>query len=323
MSQREFELIRRLFRERVQAADDLPVGIGDDGAVLRVEAGELVWAIDTINAGVHFPTDAPAHAVGHRVLAVNLSDLVAMGATARWALLSLSLDETPDEKWLEGFCAGFFELAERAGVVLGGGDMTRGPLAASVSLLGRAGQAVVTRRGARLGDWLLVSGTLGDARAGLDIALGDDHVINEHERSLLARYLYPEPRLGLSEPLARYATSAIDLSDGLCADLGHLLRESGVGAELALDQLPLSPALRAHAAEEAPELALAGGDDYEILCTAGPDQVEALESSAQAAGLTLQRIGRIVEQRGLQIRNAEGERVSPPTGFSHFGETDA
>ncbi|MDQ2068543.1 thiamine-phosphate kinase [Natronospira bacteriovora] len=321
MSRGEFDIIRDYFRRRAGQREDLLLGIGDDGAVVKA-AGELAWVVDTINSGVHFPEDAPAHVVGHRVLAVNLSDMVAMGADPRWALLALTLP-VAEEAWLDDFCDGFFRLAGEAGCVLAGGDLTRGPLAATVTLLGPLHGRAVTRAGARVGDDILVSGTLGDARAGLDIALGDGAPADGAEAFLLNRYLYPAPRLALAPLLPRYAHAALDLSDGLCADLSHMLEASGVGAELSLAELPLSEALAAHAPEEARRLALAGGDDYEIVCAVDPGQREAFMAAAAAAGVSLTRIGRVTDDKELRVLDEAGEPEPLPGSFRHFGDHDA
>jgi len=322
MSQREFDLIHDFFAKRVSPAEDLPVGIGDDGAVLSPGAGRLAWVIDTINEGVHFPPDASGAAVGHRALAVNLSDMVAMGAAPRWMLLSLSLPSV-DEDWLSDFSDGLLALAEKAGVSLAGGDTTRGPLSVAVTLLGPLHGEAVTRGGARPGDRLLVSGTLGDARAGLDIALGDGQPADAVESELLHRYLYPQARLALSPLLARHARAAIDLSDGLVGDLSHLLAASGVGAEIHSHRLPRSRALMAHAAEESESLALSGGDDYEILCAVDPASVQAMVEAAAEQGVTLSDIGQVSAEPGLKVLDANGRPVSPESGFSHFGAEDA
>lgn len=323
MSGREFDLIRDHFRARVAAASDLPVGIGDDGAVLRPPAGELVWAIDTVNEGRHFPAGAPGAEVGHRALAVNLSDMVAMGARARWALLSLTLPDAPDDQWVSDFADGFLALAERAGVVLAGGDMTGGATAATVTLLGPLCETPVTRGGARPGDRVLVSGTLGDARAGLPLALGERPVAGADAEWLLERYRHPRPRLALAPLLGRYATAAIDVSDGLCADLGHVLAASGVGAEIALEKLPVSAALSRHADASARALALEGGDDYEILCTVPPAEVDRFRAEAEAAGVRMTAIGDVRKAAGLTVRGPDGESLPLPDGFSHFGDDDA
>lgn len=318
MSRGEFDLIRDLFRRRVKAAADLPVGIGDDGAVLRPPAGDLVWVIDTINAGHHFPADAAGAQVGRRALTVNLSDMVAMGAEARWALLSLTLPDAMDEQWVTSFAGGFLALAEEAGVSLAGGDMTAGSLAATVTLLGPVHERPVTRSGARPGDAVLVSGTLGDARAGLPLALGEAPVAGADDEWLLDRYRYPQARLPLAPLLGAHASAAIDVSDGLCADLGHILEESGVGAEVVAADLPLSSALRARHGSDATDWALAGGDDYEILCTVSPAERDALMAVAKKAGVPFTEIGRIREEGALVIRGPDGRVLPAPEGFDHF-----
>ncbi|MCP1727138.1 thiamine-monophosphate kinase [Natronospira proteinivora] len=322
MSQREFDLIQRYFRQAVSPAADLPVGIGDDGAVVLAGNTNLAWVMDTINEDVHFPHDAPGAAVGHRALAVNLSDMVAMGAQPRWMLLSLCLPEV-DEAWLADFSDGLLSLARDSGVTLAGGDTTRGPLSVAVTLLGPLHGQAVQRSGARPGDRLLVSGTLGDARAGLDIALGDGHAADAVESELLKRYLYPQARLALSPLLARHARAAIDLSDGLVGDLTHLLSASGVGATIHSQRLPRSRALMAHAEEESDALALSGGDDYEILCAVAPEAVETLVREAAAEGIMLSDIGEITQGPELTVLDRDGQPVPLEAGFSHFGDDDA
>jgi len=322
MAQREFDIIQRYFRDAVGPSRDLPVGIGDDGAVLAPSPGSLAWVVDTINEDIHFPQDAPPAAIGHRALAVNLSDMVAMGACPRWMLLSLSLPEIR-EPWLAGFSQGLLDLARATGVTLAGGDTTRGPLAITVTLLGPLHGKAVTRSAAREGDRILVSGTLGDARAGLDIALGSGEAADAVEAELLNRYLYPHARLALSELLAEHANAAIDLSDGLVGDLGHVLTASQLGAQIRADQLPVSEALMAHAPEEAQSLALAGGDDYEILCTVSPERVSGLIEAARQRGVRLTDIGYCCREPGLSAVDDQGQAVELEASFSHFGEDDA
>ncbi|MBV9724265.1 MAG: thiamine-phosphate kinase, partial [Gammaproteobacteria bacterium] len=267
----ESELIERYFRGCGAERADVVLGIGDDAALMRVPGGcELVAATDTLVAGVHFPPDSPAESVGHRALAVNLSDLAAMGARPAWALLALTLPQV-DETWLEGFATGLGELARTHAVALIGGDTTRGPLCISVQLLGfvPAG-AALTRSGARAGDVLFVSGTCGDAAAGLALEQRRLQAPPEARSWLRERFLFPTPRVALGEELRRFASACIDVSDGLLGDAGKLASASHVGAELAWNELPVSDPLTALLGERrARELALTGGDDYE-LCFAVP-----------------------------------------------------
>jgi thiamine-monophosphate kinase len=317
----EFEIIESWFRHRAGSDPELPVGIGDDGAVIRPGAGELAWVVDTVNAGVHFPEDCDPADLGHRVLAVNLSDLVAMAAVPRWCLLSLSLPEA-DRDWLDRFCDGFFALAGQAGVTLAGGDLTRGPLSATVTAIGRLAGRRVLRSGARAGDRVLVSGTLGDAHAGLELALSGEP-LDEAARWLRQRYLRPEPRLALVPLLAAEAGAAIDVSDGLAGDLGHILAASGLGAEIEAESLPLSDELVQRLGPAAArEAALFGGDDYEICFTVSEEKVERVLEAAVASRTALSVIGRMTEAPGLRLREGTRIREIDPAAFRHFGSTD-
>ncbi len=321
MSAVEFDIIRRHFLSRVSPVPGLPVGIGDDGAILSASTTEQAWVMDTLNGGVHFTADAPARSIGHRALAVNLSDMVAMGAEPRWALLSLSLPKA-DEAWLEAFSDGFFTLAGKAGTTLAGGDLTRGALSVTVSLLGSLHGSRVLRSGARPDDRILVSGTLGDARAGLELLLDSDSPSDPAHAWLVERHSYPEPPLTLAPILAEKATGALDLSDGLVADIDHLLTASGVGAVIESARLPISTALRRLHGERAVDLALAGGDDYEILCTADPGQAEALVEAGREVGVTLTDIGHVSSEPGLSVLDEQGRTRELPDAYLHFGAAD-
>ena len=262
----EFELIARYFSRPV-ARRDVLVGVGDDAALLEVPAGQvLAAATDTLVEGRHFLPDAPPESVGHQALAVNLSDLAAMGAEPAWTLLALSLPE-PDTHWLEGFARGFHALADRAGLTLVGGDTVRGPRVVTVQVLGFVPAGLALRRdGARPGDVLYASGSLGDAAAGLELLRDGRRA--DTDSPLVRRYRFAEPRLALGMALRGVASAAMDVSDGLLGDLGKLCDASGVGAILELEQLPLSPALLASFdATQAERFALGGGDDYELVFT--------------------------------------------------------
>jgi thiamine-monophosphate kinase len=313
----EFELIERHLKGRGARREDVLVGIGDDGALIAPPRdGTLVMALDTLVDGAHFPAGFDARFVGHRALAVNLSDLAAMGAEPAWALLGLTMPAA-DEHWLAGFSAGFDALARRHGVALVGGDTTRGPLTVTVTLAGTVppGRALL-REGARAGDDLWVSGTPGDAAAGLAILQGRLSAQGRARDALLARFQLPQARVALGVALRGIATSCIDFSDGLLGDLGKLCAASGVGADVASRELPLSAGLCSAAPQEARvAFALTGGDDYELLFTADPARRAVL--AALDAGVVLRRIGTVTEAGGVLVDGAPPRRDAGH-GFDHF-----
>jgi thiamine-monophosphate kinase len=317
VAQDEFGIIERYFA-RPGASRDVLVGIGDDAAVLDV-AGPIAVAVDTLVENVHFPSGLPAEAVGYRVLAVNLSDMAAMGAEPRWCTLALTLPQ-PDETWLEGFAAGLFSLAERHNVALVGGDLTRGPLTASLQIIGTIDREAILRRGGgHVGDDVYVTGTLGDSAAGL--ALLEEGMVGEGSThvALQERFLWPEPRVTAGRALARLASAAIDVSDGLIADLGHLCAASGCGAAIDTERLPLSAELLSLFPPNVAEAyALGGGDDYELCFTAAPAQAQTVEAVLAGVGCPARKIGRLVAGTGVQVRR-DGEPVVPvSTGYRHF-----
>lgn len=306
----EFELIARYFSRPPTRRRDVVLGVGDDGAVLRVPPGaDLVVSTDTLVQGVHFSADYAPEDIGYKALAVNLSDLAAMAAEPAWATLALTLSAA-DEAWIASFARGFFELADTHEVALVGGDLTRGPLCITVGIYGLApaGQCL-SRGGAGPGDGVYVTGTLGDAA----LALAGP----SSSASLLARLRRPTPRVAEGRSLRNLATSGIDISDGLAADLGHLLTRSGHGATVYLERLPLSDALRQLAdPERRLALALSGGDDYELCFTVPAHQERALVSGWCGAPIT--RIGHIEADPGLRWRDAEGNAYRPPPAYRHF-----
>ncbi len=316
----EFDLIARYFH-RPGSRGDVALGVGDDCALLRVPPGkELAVSVDTMVEGVHYPPGTSASDVGWKLAAVNLSDLAAMGAEPAWATLALTLPEA-NETWLAGFAEGLHALLDRYRVALVGGDTTRGPRTLSLQIHGLVptGQAL-RRSGARPGDGVYVSGTLGDAGFGLRLALGDAEAPAHARDFLLARLNRPTPRVELGEALRGLATAAIDISDGLAQDLGHLLHASGVGAVLDWRSLPLSSALRLVCGDrEAWSLALTAGDDYELCFTAPDEQAARLQGIADALGLALTRIGHIRAEAGLALVS-DGETMALPErqGFQHF-----
>ncbi len=315
----EFDLIRRFFERPAQAGLRTLLGVGDDAALLRVEPGmALAVSTDMLLAGRHFPDATPPRALGHKALAVNLSDLAAMGATPRWATLSIALPAA-DEAWLAEFSAGLFALARRFDVDLVGGDTTRGPLAISVSVLGEVPpEYALTRGGARPGDDIWVSGELGQAAAALAALQGRVRLAPPEAARARARLDMPEPRIALGERLRGLASAAIDVSDGFAADLGHVLERSGVGALVHVAQLP-----GVRTGDAALDLActLAGGDDYELIFTAAQGARAALASLAAELGIALSRVGAIqATPTRLVLLDALGQSIEPPAGYDHFAE---
>jgi thiamine-monophosphate kinase len=311
----EFEIIARYFSGH--PGEDVTLGIGDDAAVIDVHE-PIVVAVDTIVGGVHFPPDLSPHAIGYRALAVNLSDLAAMGAKPRWATLALTLPAA-DESWLEGFAGGFFELAAEFRVGLVGGDTTRGALAASVQLIGTLPSGRHLRRsGGRVGDDVYVTGTLGDAAGALPLLARGEPAAGV-ETELVARFECPSPRVAAGLALASIATAAIDVSDGLVADLGHVCRLSGCGARIDVERLPLSPALlTVHSAERAVDFALGGGDDYELCFTAPRERAAAVAAALEQSATPFTRIGELVA--GNEVVCCRGGRpvALSVSGYTHF-----
>ena len=318
MSGGEEELIRTHFRGATASRDGVWLGIGDDAALLRSPTPDLVAAsCDTLIGGVHFPADAPADAIGHRALAVNLSDMAAVGAAPAWALLSLTVPEE-DPDWLRSFSRGFAALADRYCVALVGGDTTRGPLSITVTALGRvAEEGVLCRGGAQPGDGVWVTGTLGDAALGLACWCERSHPLAGDAAWLAARLLRPEPRIEAGRMLAGVASAAIDLSDGLALDLSRLLEASGVGAVIDPERLPASASFRAEGGES--HHALHGGDDYELCFTLPPAAEARAEELERAAGVAMTRIGTVDERAGLRGRSGGSTWSVEPKGYDHFG----
>lgn len=316
----EFDLIARYFAAAGAQRTDVPLGIGDDGAVLACPAGcEVVAVTDTLVEGTHFlPGSSPA-SIGHRALAVNLSDVAAMGARPAWALLALTLPAA-DEGWLAAFAHGLGALARRFGVALVGGDTTSGPLCITVQLLGLVERGRALRRsGGRAGDVLFVSGSPGDAAAGLALERHPPATDTAETRFLRERFLYPEPRVALGEQLCGWASACIDLSDGLAGDLGKLAAASGCGATLEVDDLPLSAALRSmQGPEGAWRLALAGGDDYELLFAVPPARMAAMSAALPAGRWGYRRIGALCAEPGLHVTRGGGVIEFSHRGYEHF-----
>jgi thiamine-monophosphate kinase len=313
----EFDLIRTHFARLGNHRPDVVLGVGDDCALLRVPAGQdLAVSIDTLVAGVHFLPDCDPESLGHKALAVGLSDLAAMGAEPAWATLALTLPQDlassrPD--WLAGFCRGLDALARRYGVAVVGGDTTSGPLSISIQAHGLVppGQAV-RRSGAAPGDLVCVSGTLGDAGLALRQILSGERVAE----AIRLRLDRPEPRVALGLALRGVASAMIDCSDGLAADLGHILEASGVGAEIHLGNLPQSEVV---AAARDWSLPLASGDDYELCFTLPPTRHAILAETATAGGVAVTVIGQIEPEPGLRCRLPDGTDLRlARIGYDHF-----
>ena len=314
----EFELIHRHLTSLGAGRKDVLLGPGDDAALVQPPPGQqLAMTMDTLLAGRHFPHDLPAEAVGHRALAANLSDLAAMGAEPAWALLGLALPDA-DEGWLAGFVRGLGDLARRFGVAVVGGDLVQGPLGVSIQLTGFAPAGGALRRDrARPGDDIWVSGALGGAMAALEHGLA---ALEQTDPGLYARFAAPEPRVDLGSRLVGIATSAIDVSDGLAADLLHILNASGTGAAVFSESVPVdSGAATYFPASRALEFALAGGDDYELCFTAPPGRADAVREAAAGCGLEVSRIGQCVSGAGLEITRGDQVLELGSVGWNHFG----
>jgi len=321
MSLGEFDIIGRYFAKHDLRRDVL-LGVGDDAAVMDVPPGrKLVVAVDTVVEGVHFPAATAAFDIGYRALAVNLSDLAAMGAQPSWMTLSLSLPHA-DEPWLERFAAGLFELADAHDVVLIGGDTVKGPLVVTVQIAGWVeADRWLTRCGARPGDFLFVSGVPGEAAAGLAV-IQKRLPKSDAADHLRQRFLRPEPRVALGRALRPMASAAMDISDGMLTDLRKLCTASGCGARIDVDTLPMSMAMRQlFDADTCVDYALAGGDDYEIMFTVPPERMkdfEALPSSH--VGCT--RIGVIIADGNVQCLRGGRPFAAQHEGYDHFSKDE-
>ena len=314
----EFDLIQKYF---TRPATHTVLGVGDDAALVRMAPGkELVVSTDMLVSGRHFFPNIDAYRLGHKVLAVNLSDMAAMGATPRWATLAIALPRI-SEPWLAKFSQGLFDLGTQYNVALIGGDTTRGPLAISLTILGEVARGQALRRaGAKVGDEIWASGTLGDAALALAHLQGKTRLAQREAASLAQRLHRPQPRVKLGQQLLGVAHSAIDISDGLLADLGHILNASGVGARLRFSTLPVSVELHRYLDHRITRHAiLAGGDDYELCFTAPTKQHDVIMRLGRRLKLPLTCIGEITRKRTLIVLD---EKNKPFTlkehGFDHF-----
>jgi len=317
---KEFELIKQFFTEQAVKRKDVLLGIGDDCAVVSsTENQNIVVTTDTLVAGVHFPLGTSPKAIGHKAVAVNLSDIAAMGAKPSWISLAITLPEVNDD-WLSEFCSGVFELCEYYNVQLIGGDTTQGPLSITITAQGITPEGkYLSRSGAKSGDWLYVTGELGDAALALqhykESVLTENDIIEQVQNKLD----FPKPRVLAGQALREYASAAIDISDGLLSDLGHICQASNVGANIVLDAIPLSDAMKkSQSFDDSVHLALNGGDDYELLFTVSEDKKVGMETALSHAGTAITCIGQInasqiisttLNNKAVPIRNS---------GFEHF-----
>jgi thiamine-monophosphate kinase len=318
----EFELIRNFFAAApcAQGGEGVALGIGDDCALLAVPPGEqLAISTDTLVAGVHFADPCDPFLLGQRSLAVAVSDLAAMGAAPVAFTLALTLP-TVTADWLQAYARGLNQMAQSCGVALVGGDTTRGPLSLTMTVFGRVPQGLaLTRSGAQPGDLLCVGGDLGNAAGALPLVLRQRTAEPDIAEPLLAHYWSPQPQLGLGQALRGRATAAMDISDGLLADCGHIALASGVGVHIERDRLPLSRALIAFVGHtEAQVAAMSGGDDYVLAFTLPSVELPGL----LAQGWPIHVIGRVVDGQGVTLLDAHGQDITPRTrGYQHFRES--
>ncbi|QDQ39143.1 thiamine-phosphate kinase [Legionella geestiana] len=319
----EFALIETFFKRPFAATDsELILGIGDDGALLKVPPDmELVVCTDTLVEGVHFPPGLDAGMLAERAVRVNVSDLAAMGATPRWASLALTLPAL-SENWMKTFSQGLCNALTRYGMTLIGGDTTRGPLCITLTVQGLVPSGRALRRsGAASGNVIVVTGMLGAAALAVECLHGLQVPENDRE-TLMQALLLPEPRVDVAGVLRDFATAAIDVSDGLGADLHHLCRASGVGACLMMQKLPVHPLVQKYASERAMTLALEGGDDYVLCFTVPPAHLEACRDALSQCGVTCYPVGYIEDGAHMRLTDATGtNHPFTPRGYNHFQET--
>jgi len=319
---KEFDLINRFFKNRGHQRKDVIMGIGDDAAITKIPNKQcLAVTTDTLVNGVHFLPETPAEAVAYKAVAVNLSDLAAMGAEPAWISLSLSLPST-DAVWLDDFTKGLFELSQYYSVQLIGGDTVRGTLAVTITAQGFVPiDSALTRSGAKPGDWIYVTGTLGDAGAGLEILKGELQASSEDAEYLIHRHQYPSPRVLAGTALRRSASACIDISDGLLADIQHILDNSECGALINVEKLPISdPLNRVVSTDQAIDLALAAGDDYELIFTVAEDYKSKVETAFTSFNVNATCIGQITGATGkIDLRcNDKPFAHSGQRGYQHF-----
>lgn len=315
----EFSLIDRFFKNCSIQRDDVLLGIGDDAACLQIPPGtNLLVSTDTLVSGIHFRPEWSPYAIASRALRVNISDMAAMAATPCWVTLALTLPEM-NEQWLESFSQGLKQTLKEFNIDLVGGDTTRGPLSITCTIMGLAPQGkAVSRKGASPGDVIFVSGCLGAAAMAV-VFLDKKNSIEPDRSALMEPLLHPKPRVDLIPVLSRFASAAIDISDGLSADLNHICEASSVGACLIEDSIPLAPLLNKYLGKEAVDLALTGGDDYELCFTVPVKKLEQFKAELAQLNLVCYSIGVIEEQQGLRIKSENNLiKALSPKGYAHF-----
>ena len=319
---KEFNLIKRFFTEQVVKRKDVVLGIGDDCALIQPnERQHIAVTTDTMVSGVHFPVDTSPRAIGHKAIAVNLSDLAAMGAEPTWISLALTLPEY-DEYWLTEFCAGVFRLCEYFNIQLIGGDTTQGPLSITITAQGVTPvDRYLARKGAKAGDWIYVTGELGDAALALAHIQGREQLPSDCIEEILIKLNYPTARVLAGQTLREYASSAIDISDGLISDMDHICTASNVGATIILDNLPLSEGmLKTVDVSQAIHFALSGGDDYELLFTVSEENKVGMETALRNAAIQVTCIGQI-NTSGKITTTMNGKSVLiNANGYEHFSK---
>ena len=332
MSESEFDIIKNYFHlngETSHQPDWLDTGIGDDAAILNISPDDQqLISIDTLNAGVHFLEQTTPTDIGYKALAVNVSDIAAMGGQPLWFTLAISLPKI-DHDWLKDFCTGLSEMANQHAIKLIGGDTTSGPLSITIQIAGKVpAQQALKRSGARPGDDIYVTGSLGDGAAGLSLLQQGEKNFNVYQQALIDHLHRPVPRVHVGIAIRKNASACIDISDGLAGDLGHILASSSsgakiLGAELHLDRLPLSESLQQSglAVERQQALALHGGDDYELCFTAPQSERLAIEMISQQVECPISNIGTIIEEQGLYIIDKEQRIAITETGFDHFAKS--
>lgn len=319
---KEFDLIKTYFKEQSVNRKDVLLGIGDDCALIAPsEKQNIAITTDTLVSGVHFPENTRPRAIGHKAIAVNLSDLAAMGADPSWVSVAITLPSV-DEEWLGEFCTGMFDLCEYYNVQLIGGDTTQGPLSITVTAQGLVPHnQQITRAGAKAGDWVYVTGELGGAALALKHYFKTIELAPDILNVVQERLDFPTPRVLAGQALRKYASSAIDLSDGLIADLKHICDASSVGANIVLDTLPLpAEVVQAIGTESAIELAMSGGDDYELLFTVNEDNKVGMEMALTDMGIKLNCIGQLNGSEKVTATLNEKSVEVTATGYQHFAD---
>ena len=318
---KEFELIKRYFTDQVVKRKEVTLGIGDDCALISPPQNqEIAITTDTLVSGVHFPENTAPRAIGHKAVAVNLSDLAAMGAEPSWISIAITLPEI-DESWVNEFCQGVFELCEYFNVQLIGGDTTQGPLSITVTAQGLCPEGTALKRsGATPGQWIYVTGEIGDAALALKHINNEVQVEPAFRESVIERLDYPKPRVLAGQTIRLYASAAIDISDGLIADLTHICLHSQVGANIVLDNLPLSKGMIATMGDQAAELALNGGDDYELLFVVDEANKVGMETALSQLGIAFSCIGQTNNSNKITTTlNDQAVNINT-AGFEHFSE---